>query len=229
MISNFEFNKTQIQQCFEDQIASYFDPYYQNQLFVYGIDDINNFIHNYWLCDICFSDSSCNSFNCCNELMKTMNSCDTQLSEHASVIDSNQKINVSQNKYQKRRFLDTIDFESNIARLLTTVKRVLNENKVMIHKKKKSTARRLVSNRRSQYTGVFKMEITGRLLSRFTNERPTLVLTPKNSKQQKFSISIRFYLMESQLKQTLITQRRILLRWLKTLLQTMENMRNYKS
>ena len=155
MISNFEFNKTQIYQCVEDKATSSMDAFNQNQFFIHKVNDIHNFIQNYWLCDIWFSASSYNSYYN-SELKQTINSIETQLNEHTSIIDSNKKINVSQNQYHKRRFLDTIDFESNIARLLTTVKRVLNENKVMIHKKRKSAARRLVSSRRSQYTGVFK-------------------------------------------------------------------------
>ena len=56
----------------------------------------------------------------------------------------------------KRRFLDTIDFDLNISILLSKIKRVTDESKVIIHKKKKSTARVRLSTRRSHYTGVFK-------------------------------------------------------------------------
>ena len=44
----------------------------------------------------------------------------------------------------------------NISILLSKIKRVSDERKVVIHKKKKSTARVRLSTRRSHYTGVFK-------------------------------------------------------------------------
>ena len=78
------------------------------------------------------------------------------LSEHTTDRDYRAKTQIHPTQYHKRRLLDTIDFEPYLSALLSTVRRVANEHKIVVHSKRKSAARQVISSRRSQYTGVFK-------------------------------------------------------------------------
>ena len=156
MNSNIEVCQTNIWSCFRAQSNFSTDTYYQNQLFINNKCNINTIIEKYCLCDVCISTSNINHFPNqpgCME-MKSMN--ETQLNEYSLSIGSTSKIIMVPTQFHKRRLLDTIDFQQNIEALLSTIKRVTNEGKVVVHGKRKSTARLLLSNRRSHYTGVFK-------------------------------------------------------------------------
>ena len=156
MISNFELNQMQTWPSFEYQIASYSSIDSMNQINIQDNFDVYNLIQKYCLCDI-WTPASCSSYLSNHSDFTNLTSMnETQLRYYSSSLTTSSNTNMTPNQYNKRRFLDTIDFQSFVETLLSTIKRVTNENKVVVHGKRKSTARVRVSNRRSHYTGVFK-------------------------------------------------------------------------
>ena len=156
MNSSIEVGRTNIWSCFRAQPTFSTDTDYQNQLFINNECNIHNIIEKYCLCDVCFSTSISNHFPNQPDYMAVKSMNETQLNEYALSIGSTSKIIMVPTQYHKRRLLDTIDFQQNIEALLSTIKRVTNEGKVVVHGKRMSTARLLLSSRRSHYTGVFK-------------------------------------------------------------------------
>ena len=113
-------------------------------------------LNKYCLCDI-WTPASCSSYlSNHSDFTKSTSMNETQLRNYASSLTTSSNTTMTPNQYNKRRFLDTIDFQSFIETLLSTIKRVTNENKVVVHGKRKSTAKVRVSSRKSHYTGVFK-------------------------------------------------------------------------
>ena len=113
-------------------------------------------LNKYCLCDI-WTPASCSSYlSNHSDFTNSTSMNETQLRNYASSLATSSNTTMTPNQYNKRRFLDTIDFQSFIETLLSTIKRVTNENKVVVHGKRKSTAKVRVSSRKSHYTGVFK-------------------------------------------------------------------------
>ena len=113
-------------------------------------------LNKYCLCDI-WTPASCSSYlSNHSEFTNTTSMNETQLRNYTSSLTASSNTTMTPNQYNKRRFLDTIDSQSFIETLLSTIKRVTNENKVVVHGKRKSTARVRVNSRRSHYTEVFK-------------------------------------------------------------------------
>ena len=156
MISNFRVRPINTWPCYEVQTALFNGINYQDQFFARDENDLNRIIHKYCVWDICFPTLTVNPYYNHTDCMSTANTKEAQLNEYALSIAPTLNSSITPNQYHKRRFLDTIDFQQNIAALLSTIKRVANENKMIVHGKRKSTARARMSNRRSHYTGVFK-------------------------------------------------------------------------
>ena len=156
MISNYQVSPINTWPYYEVQTAIFTGISYQDQLFARDENDLNSIIQKYCLCDACFPTLTVNPYCNHTDCMPTANTKEAQLNEYALSIAPSLNSSFTPNQYHKRRFLDTIDFQQNIAALLSTIKRVTNENKMVVHGKRKSIARVRMSNRRSHYTGVFK-------------------------------------------------------------------------
>ena len=156
MISNFELNQIQTWQSIEYQIASYLSNDCMNQIIIQDNFDAYNLIQKYCLCAIWTPASYSSYLNNHSDFKNSTRVNETQLRNYVSALTTFSNTTMTPTQYYKRRFLDTIDFQSFVETLLLTIKRVTNENKVVVHGKRKSTARVRMSNRRSHYTGVFK-------------------------------------------------------------------------
>ena len=135
---------------------SYYTPTNQRKLFSQEKFETKFIIQNYCMCDICFLSSSKHSY--CNEqsFMSSFNTNEIVPYSCRISIDSSPMITLTSNQANKAKNLDTIDFETNIDSLLSTLKMVMNEKKVLVYGRNKIVRRHLASIRRSQYIGVFK-------------------------------------------------------------------------
>ena len=151
---NFIINQMYMKPYFLDQIAQCSEIWKQGHIYFMHNKDLKEFFLKYCLCDLCVSDSISNLYYNQSYFMTEASINEFLQNEYALSIGSSSKTALASSQYHKRRLLDTIDFQPKIVALLSTIKRVENESKVIVYGK--SIARLLVSNRRSHYTGVFK-------------------------------------------------------------------------
>ena len=76
----------------------------------------------------------------------------TQICQDSQQSNSKQVIT----RTQKRLIIETHNFDENIATLLSTINRFIDDHMIIVHGKRKNIAKVRNSNRRSTYTGVFK-------------------------------------------------------------------------
>ena len=155
MIENFDISQIALWINYKAANLLFSNQNSMNEFVVIQSLSMDEFLQKYCICG---SISSLNSYCICDNIswldIWKWNNAD--LSEHTTDRDYRAKNQIHPTQYHKRRLLDTIDFEPYLSALLSTVRRVANEHKIVVYSKRKSAARQVISSRRSQYTGVFK-------------------------------------------------------------------------